>query len=394
MTAPLLLALIASVLILQFCIGIGIAILRKRRASAPVVVPDVEAVSLRTWTGWRKFRVVRREFEDPDRTQCSFYLEPVDRSPLSSFRPGQYLTFRLGPLTRCYSLSDSPDPTSYRITVKRVPAPFDRPSLPPGACSGHLLDRVKVGDVLEMKAPSGRFFLDPDPTTPAVLIGGGVGITPMMSMLRWCLSETPQRIVHLYYGVRNSGEHAFKQQLEQLARTHRTLQLNVVYSRPGPNDALGRDFRQTGHVDITLLQRTLPEGRYQFYVCGPAKMMESLLPALVDWGVAKDNIHHEAFGPASAPKKDVPSLRAPVEIHFRRSGRTLLWDGQDETLLEFAERHAVPVDAGCRSGGCGCCETKLVSGTVRYVRDPDHELTPGSCLLCLATPASALTLEA
>ena len=81
-------------------------------------------------------------------------------------------------------------------------------------------------------------------------------------------------------------------------------------------------------------------------------------------------------------------------MRFRRSGRTLVWDGQDENLLDFAERHGVAVDSGCRSGGCGTCETKLVSGTVRYAREPDHDVAPGHCLLCVGRPESALVLEA
>lgn len=139
--------------------------------------------------------------------------------------------------------------------------------------------------MLQVKAPSGHFFIDPDPQVPAVLIAGGIGITPMMSMLRWCLAEQPGRTLHLYYGVRHGGEHAFKLQLEQLADSHPNFHLSVVYSRPGPNDAPDRDYQHAGHVDIDLLRRTLPHGRHQFYVCGPAAMMESLVPALAPWGV-------------------------------------------------------------------------------------------------------------
>jgi len=84
----------------------------------------------------------------------------------------------------------------------------------------------------------------------------------------------------------------------------------------------------------------------------------------------------------------------PVEVHFRRSGRTLTWDGQDDNLLDFAERHGVEVDSGCRSGGCGACETKMLSGTVRYGGKPDHDVAAGHCLLCVGAPTSALELEA
>jgi ferredoxin len=85
---------------------------------------------------------------------------------------------------------------------------------------------------------------------------------------------------------------------------------------------------------------------------------------------------------------------APVEVQFRRSGRTLTWDGRDASLLELAERCGVAVEAGCRAGSCGSCETRLLAGTVRYASPPDHPVAPGCCLLCVAVPASALVLEA
>ncbi|WP_296483638.1 2Fe-2S iron-sulfur cluster-binding protein [Rhodoferax sp.] len=414
MTAPLLLACICAALLFQLAVGIGVMVWRRRGVAAKT--PAAEGVqtlpvSSGAWPGWREFRVLRREFEDDTHTQCSFYLEPADGAALPPFRAGQFLTFMLqvvdagAPggqrmITRCYSLSDRPEPTCYRITIKRIPAPADRPEVPPGAASSHFHDRIREGDVLQVKAPSGHFFIDPDPQVPAVFIAGGIGITPMMSMLRWCLAEQPERTLHLYYGVRQGGEHAFKLQLEQLANSHPNFRLSVVYSRPGPNDVLERDYQHAGHVDIDLLRRTLPHGRHQFYVCGPAAMMESLVPALARWGVPLQDIHFEAFGPASVrlpgatPQAQPAGLAAPLAIHFRRSGRTLMWDGQDETLLDFAERHGVAVDSGCRSGSCGSCETKLLSGRVRYANPPEHDIAPGHCLLCVGMPESALEIEA
>ena len=366
-------------------------------------------VSTGAWPGWREFRVARRSFEDRAQTQCSFYLEPVDGGALPSFKPGQFLTFQLQvrggdgagrTITRCYSLSDRPGLESYRITVKRVLAPTGEAGLPPGLSSNHLHDRVREGDELRVKAPSGHFHIDPDSNLPAVLIGGGIGITPMMSMLRWCLAEQPGRPIHLFYGVRHGGEQAFKQQLELLADSHAGFHLNVVYSRPDADDVQGRDFHHSGHIDVDLLRRVLPHGRHQFYVCGSPALMESLVPALAAWGVAAGDIHFEAFGPSSVRLAE-PEGRAtpapldtPVGVHFRRSGRTLSWEGQDDNLLDFAERHGVEVDSGCRSGGCGACETKMLSGTVRYAGKPDHDVAAGHCLLCVGVPTSALELEA
>ena len=75
--------------------------------------------------------------------------------------------------------------------------------------------------------------------------------------------------------------------------------MNVAYSRPGESDLQGRDYQHQGHVDVELLRRTLPQGRHQFYVCGPSAMMQTFVPALAEWGVPLADIHYEAFGPAS-----------------------------------------------------------------------------------------------
>ncbi len=413
MTAPQLLAYIVAALLIQLGLGIAYALSRRR---GETLVPAAAAESAAktpplAWQGWRPFRVARREFEDARQCQCSFHLEPVDGVPLSPFKPGQFLTFRLQvadggapgserTIVRCYSLSDRPDPRAYRITVKRIPASADRPELPPGAASSHFHDCVREGAAIDVKAPSGHFFIDTDPNVPAVLIGGGIGITPMMSMLRWCLAEQPERTLHLYYGLRCGEEHAFKPVLEDLAAAHPGFHLNVVYSRPGASDVLGRDYHHKGFVDVDLLRRTLPHGRHQFYVCGPPPMMQSLVPAIAAWGVPEPDIHFEAFGPATVrlgraePVDADAALAGAVEVRFGRSGRTLVWDGQDENLLDFAERHALTVESGCRSGGCGSCQTRLVSGSVRYAHAPDHDVAPGHCLLCVGKPASALVLEA
>lgn len=412
MTAAQLLAWISAALLLQLGAGIGWALWRHRGAPAGAggaVQPLAAASAARS--DWKPMRVVRREYEDAAQSQCSFYLQPLDAQALPEFRPGQFLTFSLEvpevdadgraatrTVTRCYSLSDAPDPAQYRVTIKRVPAPAEHPEFLPGLASNHFHDRVRVGDVLRVKPPSGHFFIDGEADLPAVLVAGGIGITPMMSMLRWCLARQPQRTLHLYYGVRNGGEHAFKAQLEQLAAAHPKLRLHVAYSRPAQGDAAGRDYQHEGRVDLGLLRATLPQGRHRFFVCGPPALMETLVPALAGWGVPLEDLRFEAFGPASVRLPGAPGAAsaapAGLEIHFQRSGRTLVWDARDASLLDFAERHGVEVESGCRSGSCGGCETRVLEGSVAYERPPDHDVAAGHCLLCVGRPASALVLEA
>ena len=404
MTTLTLLSYISAALLLQLAAGIGFVVWRRRNAGLTASPTPALPLSPGAWAGWREFRVERREFEDPGHSQCSFYLTPLDGAVLPPFLPGQFLTFAIAtanaqasPLVRCYSLSEPPDPQHYRITVKRTLAPASQPELPPGKVSNHLHDAVQPGDVLRVRAPAGRFVLDPNPDLPVVLIAGGIGITPLLCMLRWWVAEQPGRSVHLYYGVRSAQDQAFGKLLTELAQIHPTFRLHVVCSNPAAEDG---DCQHAGYIDVALLRQTLPAGRHQFYVCGPTPMMENLVPALADWGVPVEDIHFEAFGPASIrlgdtdASEDQPATAATFEVLFRRSGRTLTWDGQDTSLLDFAERHGVLVESGCRSGSCGSCETALIEGTVGYAHTPDHPIGTGRCLLCVGTPRSKLVLDA
>jgi uncharacterized protein len=412
-TASTLLLYISLTILAQIALGVAVAVFMRpaadRNPEALPLVKSIERVGA-AWSGLRSFRVAQRKYEDAAETQCSFYLEPVDGAPLPAYQPGQFLTFNLSiaagihgearTVTRCYSLSDSPEAGHYRVTIKRVPAPVEPAGLPPGLSSNYFHSQVRAGDTLQLRAPAGHFYLDTDASSPVVLVAGGIGITPMISMLRWCLLNQPQRKVHLYYGIRNSADHAFKGVLEELAAGADQFQLHVVYSAPSANDRVGLDYSHRGYVDIALLKQTLPRGDHQFYICGPTAMMESLVPALSQWGVAPNDIHFEAFGPASVRLPAVSSEAAPqaeiepLEIQFKNSGRTLHWKAQESNLLEFAEAHGILVESGCRAGSCGSCLTTIAKGTVVYDNTPDFELLPNQCLLCMGKPSSALVLEA
>lgn len=348
------------------------------------------------WSGYRVFRVTHKVAEDPAGTVCSFHLVPEDGQPLPAYLPGQYLNFRLDlpgaaePLVRCYSLSDAPRPDHYRVSIKRV--------APPGRSSGYFHDQVDVGSLLQVRAPAGHFHIGRD-DGPVVLIAGGIGITPMLSMANWSLTEQPEREVWLFYGVRNGRELVMKEHLEALAARHDNFHLCLCYSEPSPEDLGATAHGHRGRVDLELLRLRLPLKPFHFYICGPTAMMAMLVPALEDWGVPEARIHYEAFGPASLAKRKAmpgPADRtgpAPT-VSFARSGRALPWDPAAGTLLEFAEANGIHVNSGCRAGGCGSCQTTIRGGEVTYRQAPDFDPEPGTCLLCVAMPKSDLTLEA
>jgi ferredoxin len=133
-------------------------------------------------------------------------------------------------------------------------------------------------------------------------------------------------------------------------------------------------------------------------------MLQNLVPALEDWGVPDARIHFEAFGPASIPRKNSVSAvqAAPtsgekhdaVVVTFAKSGKKESWEPGMGSLLEFAESQGIVVSSGCRAGGCGSCQTSIRTGEVAYTQSPDFDPEPGSCLLCVCTPKTAVTLEA
>ena len=365
------------------------------------------------WSGLRTFKVERKVPEDASAQICSFYLVPEDNQPLPPFLPGQFLTFQLSvasptgevlPVVRCYSLSDAPQSDCYRVSIKRAPAP-PASAIAPGVASNHFHDHVQAGSLLQVRAPAGHFYIDPS-NAPVVLIGGGIGITPMLSMLNWSLTEQSGREVWLFYGVRNRAELVMQTHLQDLAAQHPNFHLHLCLSDPLPGDLdmlpLGPVHHHPSRVDVALLRRLLPLKPYHFYICGPTPMLQSLVPALEDWGVPEGRIHFEAFGPASiARKKSAPSTVAPsdaeaepIMVTFAQSGKQLPWQPGMGSLLDFAQDNGITVNSGCRAGSCGSCQTSIRSGEVAYTQSPDFDPEPGSCLLCVCTPKTPVTLEA
>ena len=355
------------------------------------------------WKGFRQFIIEKRISECDDHSITSFYLKPYDGGPLPRFKPGQHLAFRLDNIpgqsksvVRCYSLSDSFHEDYYRISVKRVLAPPKQPELPPGVSSNYFHDQLKVGDFLDVRAPSGNFYLDVTRNTDSVLIAGGVGITPVLSMLNTLIEMGSDRQIWFFNGVMNSEQHAMKEHLENIARNHDNVHLITCYSRPLDTDELGVDYTHEERVSVDLFKKVLPSSNFEYYMCGPPPMMKSIVEGLAEWGVPDKHIHLEAFGPASVPKKIKPKADAvKAAVEFQVEGETFEWTGEHENLLTFAEDKGVELPSGCRMGNCGSCMTPLASGEVDYPEGkPGFEYEAGNCLPCCCVPKSDISLEA
>jgi len=357
------------------------------------------------WTGFRPFLVDRKMVETNDAT--SFYLVPADRKPLPAFKPGQYLTFRFNipghprPITRTYSLSGSPRSDHYRITVKREPAPSGRPDLPDGLSSNYLHDRVEPGTRLSVKAPRGDFHLDPREFGPVVMLSAGVGITPMISMLEAIVEAGSGRPIWFIHGVHNRRRQIMGAFARRVAAEHDNIRLHVCYSRPDPEDVLGRDYDSAGHLSIDLVQRLLPSADFDFYLCGPEPFMKALHDGLLAWSVPEARIRYEHFGPPAVLKPGRPQAHKAavtggadtVEVSFARAGLTVAWDPSVESLLDLAELHGLRPDFSCRSGICHTCMSRLIDGRVAYFLDIADEPDPGHVLICCSRPRTNVVID-
>jgi nitric oxide dioxygenase len=228
----------------------------------------------------------------------SFILEPADGGPVVNFEPGQYISIAVDvpalglQQIRQYSLSDMPNGSSYRISVKRESGGAQ----PAGYVSCLLHDHVNVGDEVKLAAPYGSFHIDVNAKTPIVLISGGVGLTPMVSMLKKAIQD-PQRQVMFVHGARNSGVHAMRDRLREAVKTYANLDAIVFYDDPLPQDVAGRDYDHAGLVDVKAIKDSILLPDADYYICGPIPFMRLQHDALKELGIREARIHYEVFGP-------------------------------------------------------------------------------------------------
>lgn len=261
------------------------------------------------WNGYRRF-VVERKVPESD-VITSFYLRPADQSTVAPFKPGQYITVRVDhPTTptspRNYSLSDHPEAGHYRISVKREGGA----GTPPGLISNYLHGEVEEGHVLEIGPPCGEFVLDPAKVgdRPIVLISGGVGITPLISMLKSIVHNQIDVPVYFMHAARNSRAHALANEVRAIADQAPNVRVHFCYSDPLEDDLSGERCHSTGLIDLELLQNLLPSNDAAFYFCGPKPFMINIYNDLKNWGVDDSDIHFEFFG----PREDLTPAAASV----------------------------------------------------------------------------------
>ncbi|MFB5192333.1 NO-inducible flavohemoprotein [Alicyclobacillus fastidiosus] len=249
------------------------------------------------WRGFRPFVVQRRVAESE--VISSFYLVPQDGKEIADFLPGQYLTFKVDipgekyTQRRHYSLSDAPGQGYYRISVKREDG---RGDIPAGVVSSYLHNHLNEGDVLYVSAPSGDFVMKKPADKPVVFLSGGVGMTPLVSMVKTLLQEQPGHPVTYVHAAIHGGLHALQEDLNTLAEANPNLRYHVVYEKPSDQDKTHKYFSKEGFIDLDWLKQVVSADS-DFYFCGPTPFMKAMYRALKDWGVPDNQIHFEFFGP-------------------------------------------------------------------------------------------------
>ncbi len=353
-------------------------------AIAEEAVPPSRLAPVRkAWAG--KLRIAHIFTETP--TIKTFRLVEPSGAPLPfTYLPGQFMQVTVRPpgedvLRRAYTIASSPTRTSFvELSIKREQR---------GKVSQHLHDHAVIGDLLEVGAPYGAFTFTGMDEDSIVLIGGGVGITPLMSVLRYLTDLAWPGTIYCLFSVRSTAEFAFHDELEYLQKRHANLHVLATMTRADGTSWMGPE----GPITKALLEATVPDlSKRRIHVCGPPPMMAAMKEALMALGVPAARIHTEAFGPASLPAgalqpeppgaaaaarvaatapearqadqpREAPAAIADATITFQRSGKSGPLTSQS-TVLDAAEAAGVEIPWSCRVGICGACKVRLLQGEV------------------------------
>ena len=245
------------------------------------------------WSGLRPFKVVEKQPESDIIT--SFQLKPMDGGPVMRHKPGQYLTILVdvpgrSRQKRNYSISSAPNDATYRISVKREKD---------GVVSNYLHDFITEGSVVPVAPPTGDFYLHEQSDRPIVLLSGGVGLTPMVSMLESIVDSGFDRPVYYVHGAQDGRVHAMGTHVRNLSRNRPHLRTSIFYDNPHERDEKGVHFDHRGFISIDWLSANTPMADADFYLCGPRPFLAAFVNGLAKAGVPRDRIHFEFFGPAS-----------------------------------------------------------------------------------------------
>jgi nitric oxide dioxygenase len=256
--------------------------------------------------GWKDFRTftVTKKVKESD-VITSFYLSPVDGGDIADYLPGQYISVKLNiqgeefKHIRQYSLSDSPEKAYYRISVKKEEGTNEKPE---GKISSYLHNELKEGDQIEISAPAGEFVLE-QTDQPIILLSGGVGITPMLSMLRHLDALGMTNETAFIHAAINGNVHAFAKEVKNIEENNQLVKAYFCYENPSEKDKEEKSYNKEGYITSEWLKTIVSNMDSLVYMCGPVPFMQAMYEALLEAGFKKENIRYEFFGPSMELKE-------------------------------------------------------------------------------------------
>ncbi|MFZ2160564.1 MAG: 2Fe-2S iron-sulfur cluster-binding protein [Bradyrhizobium sp.] len=363
------------------------------------------------WKGQLRVAAIFRETPQVK----TFRLRDPQGGPIPfSFVPGQFLTYSAEidgkRVRRSYTIASSAAQTAYvETTIKHEEK---------GIFSDYMHDKIAEGELIDVMAPSGIFTFTGKEADSVVLIGGGVGITPLMAAIRYLADIAWPGDIYLVYGARSTEEFIFRDELEHRQRRMHNLHVAATMSRTAGTSWMGAE----GPITKEFLTQSVPDlTKRHIHLCGPPGMMQAMKKLLADLGIPEEQVKTEAFGPAlgavpppgftevtairpvsadaeaATPTIGAPSIGpATATIRFSKSNKVAPLP-PDKSVLEIAESVGVPIDFSCRAGICGVCKTQLLEGKVTM--EVEEALTAedkaqGIILACQAKSIGNLVVEA
>lgn len=250
-----------------------------------------------------------------------------------------------------------------------------------------------MGDTVLLSKPTGNFHASNQPADPVVLLSGGVGITPMLSITEYSINHEPGRHVYFIHSSINKEVQPMRQRLRQIKAGKNNFQLSVFHSEPLTDELAGIDYDYRGFIT----KEHIPVDKTAaYFVCGPAGFMETMVGYLKELAIEENKIHIEFFGTQKETRaKEIYLDPEPTSfaVNLAKSNKLISWKEGMGSLLELIESAGITPANNCRMGTCSSCETKLTKGTYEYNPEPFVETADGNVLICCARPTSNIELE-
>ncbi len=369
--------------------------------------PDIAPSKPNSWTGPL---LVARIFQETPQVKTFRLIDPAGGTLPFNFLPGQFLTFTVSPhgqaIKRSYTIASSPTHRDFcEVTVKHEEH---------GVVSSYLNDYVHEGELLQVTGSSGKFTFAGQDGSSIVLIAGGVGVTPMMSVVRYLTDRSWPGDIFFIYGCKSDQDVIFREEIEYLKQRYTNLHVTLAATRVDPANwpyPIGRITKEVLFAAVPDLPSR------HIHLCGPKTMMDGVKLMLAELGVQAEQIEVEVFvgkevpqksgvitpsleptsgdtppdGTTDTPPKNVfptPVPEQAVTATFARSNKTapLL---PSQSILEASEAVGVNIEYSCREGTCGVCKVKLLSGAVTMEVEDALEPTDKEQNIILACQAKA-----